>query len=397
MKCKNLLCAFLLLGFSLNGIHAQVSKDEIIPPGSTLTKLSSNQFVFTEAPVWYGDSVLLFVDDGISAPNIFTYSPIVQQFSVFHNYSVNYNGLACNKDGNLLACESNNKRVVLMNNAGEVIEILATNYNGNPFNGPNDLIADNMRGVYFTDPVFFGNGTQDKKGVYYIDSTGNVTRIIDELIAPNGVILSPDGHKLYVVDTDNKYLYSWDVASDGMVSGKTTLAVLQTNGGVVSGADGMAIDIHGNIYIASDKGIQVFSPQGMALTIITVPEISSNCDFGGADFKTLFITAHKNLYSIDLNYAGYTVSRSTSPNGVGSIPGKSLVEIYPNPVQNELHINLEGNKGMLEINDISGKSLIQKEILENNASIDVSGLNQGIYLVKVLLDKQILTGKFVKN
>jgi len=391
---QKLLITVLLLGFFINGVKAQDSPIDIIPPGSTITKLSTNQFIFIEGPVWYRDSVLLFTDADVNPNKIYRYNPSGNQFSVFRNNSSGSNGLTCDKAGNLLGCEA--KRVVMMNEAGVVTNVLADIYNGKAFNGPNDLIADDKGGVYFTDPVFFVTPTQDKEAAYYIDSIGTVTRIIDDLAKPNGIILSPDGKKLYVVDSDNKYVYSWDVAPDGSISGKTNLAELQTTGGVASGADGMAIDINGNIYVASEKGIQIFSPQGAAITTIVVPEIPSNCDFGGADFKTLYITARKNLYSIDLNYAGYAVSRKAEYNGISVIPDRRLVEIYPNPVQKELHINLPGKTGTLEIFDNSGKSVLQRDMAENNTSIDVSCLVNGIYLVKVLSDNQLFTGKIVK-
>jgi len=198
----------------------------------------------------------------------------------------------------------------MMNNAGQLIKTLASGYNGKPFNNPNDLIADKKGGVYFSDPDFFlTTPPQDRTAVYYIDPTGIVHRVIDDLAEPNGLVLSPDGSRLYVVDGNNKYVYSWVVASDGSVSGKLSLAELQSSNGVNAAADGMAIDIYGNIYVATEKGIQVFSPQGVAITTIVVPQQPSNCDFGGSDFKTLYITARTNLYSINLNYPGYAVSR----------------------------------------------------------------------------------------
>jgi gluconolactonase len=398
MKLKKLsFSIFLLSSFGYIGIHAQDPHIDIIPLGSVVKKLSSNQFIFTEAPVWYGDSVLLFVDDGISSPNVFKYNPIGKQFSIFFDYSVNYNGLACDKDGNLLACESNTKSIVLMNKAGEVIKSLADTFNNKKFNGPNDLIADGKGGVYFTDPVFIGAPNQDKKAVYFIDSTGSVKRVIDDLSAPNGVLLSPDGTMLYVVDTDNKYVYSWNVDSGDTVSGKLNLALLQTFGGISSGADGMAIDIYGNIYVATDKGIQICTAQGTAITTITIPEAPTNCDFGGKDFKTLYITALKNLYSIDLNYPGYVVSKHILPDAIKLTTDNPRIKIYPNPVQNELHLSLSGKTGMLEVFDISGKTVLQKEIRKNNTSIDVSGLHNGIYFIKILSGDQMFTGEFVKN
>jgi len=290
----------------------------------------------------------------------------------------------------------------MMNKTGQLIKTMASKYNGKSFDNPNDLIADDKGGVYFSDPDFFlTNPPQDKTAIYYIDSTGNVTRVIDDLAEPNGLVLSPDGTKLYAVDTQIKYIYSWDVATDGRVSGKISLAELQSGTG--SYADGMAIDINGNIYVATDKGIQVLSPRGVALTIIAVPELASNCDFGGADFKTLYITAHtsdfsySNLYSIDLNYAGFAVSHKTSTNGISIFPDRPSVEMYPNPVQNIININLPGKTGTLELFDNSGKSVFQQQFVgDKNTTVDVSGFVNGIYFVKVLADNQLYTGKIVK-
>lgn len=139
-----------------------------------------------------------------------------------------------------------------------------------------------------------------------------------------------------------------------------------------------------------------------SITTIVLPEIPSNCDFGGKDFKTLYITTHTsdfkyaNLYSIDLNYPGYAVSRKDLSTAINSIPEKHLIEIYPNPVQNLLHIDFPGKTGMLEIYDTTGKSVFQKEIRENNTSVDVSGLFNGIYFLKVWSENQLFTKKFVK-
>lgn len=397
---KSARLVVILSGFGFAGLHAQNEPTDIVPAGATVTKLSSGQYKFLEGPVWYNDSVLLFVDDAIGSPNIFQYNPVGNQFSKWPSNAMHCVGLSCDKDGNLIGASSN---IIMMNKAGQVIKTLASGYNGKPFDNPNDLIADNKGGVYFTDPDYFlTTPPQDKTAIYYIESTGNVKRVADDLDKPNGLVLSPDGTKLYAVDESNKYVYSWNVATDGSVSGKLTLAELQTTGGVKAGADGMAIDINGNIYVASEKGIQVFSSSGFPVATIVIPEIPSNCDFGGRDFKTLYITAHtsdfqqSNLYSIDLNFPGYAVSRKGIFTGVNSSPIKQLVELYPNPVLNELHVNLSREKGMLELFDISGKNLLSKEIHEGNTILDFSGLVNGIYLVKVSIGKEVITDKIVK-
>ena len=394
------LYILLLFVFGINRAHAQDSQTDLFPEDSSLTKLSSNQFMFTEGPVWYRDSVLLFTDGDANTSEIYGYDPMGQQFSVFRNNAEGCNGLTCDRAGNLLACQSDTKSIVMMNKDGIVIETLAGIYNGNPFNGPNDLIADAKGGVYFSDPVYFVTPTQDKEAVYYIDSTRNVKRVIDDLAKPNGLVLSPDGTKLYVVDSDNKYIYSWDVAADGSLSGKSNLAILQTTGGVASGADGMAIDINGNIYVASDKGIQIFTSQGVAISTITVPEIPSNCDFGGKDFKTLYITARKNIYRINLNYTGYAVSRKGGANAINSVPNTPSVEMHPNPVSDILYIqhNLD-RVNSLEIFNMDGKkesTILNKEGV-TGIELSTQNLEPGMYLIRIVYNKGIVTKRFVKE
>lgn len=392
LKFMFVLACFFFLQLA---IQAQDTHTDIVPNGAVAKKLSADQFSFTEGPVWYNDSVLLFVDDGIGSPDIFQYDPDGKQISKWPSNSTHCTGLTCDKDGNLIGASWN---IIMIDKAGQLIKTLASGYNGKSFDNPNDLIADDKGGIYFTDPDFFlTTPPQDKTAVYYIDSTGNVKRVIDDIPKPNGLVLSSDGKKLYVGDTENKYLYSWDVATDGSLSGKLILAELATRDGINIYADGMAIDRYGNIYVATGMGIQVVSPQGVHITTIVVPESPSNCDFGGKDFKTLYITAGKNLYSIDLNYPGFAVSRENMTGVHHSISNSPFLILYPNPVQNELHFNLTGKTGMLEIFDITGKSLLQKQIPDDNSSIDISGLKHGIYFVKVFSDSQLVTGKFVKQ
>ena len=398
VKSQSLFWAFLMCAFGINGAQAQDSLINIIPDGSTLKTLSSNQFKFTEGPVWYQDSVLLFTDGDASPPKIYRYNPFENQFSTFLNNSHWCLGLACDMAGNLLACE--NRRVVMLNEAGGIKKQLASTYNGKPFNSTNDLIADSKGGVYFTDPLYSGTATQDKEAVYYIDSTGYVTRIIDDLIRPNGIVLSPDGARLYVVDSETNYVYSWNVAVDGSVSGKSVFAELRPVEGTLAGSDGMAVDINGNIYVATEKGVQVFSTEGGAIAIIELPEKTSNCDFGGPDFKTLYITARKNLYSIELNYEGFAVSRTTLSVGSNSIPGKPGVKLYPNPARDMLYLNPEsGEFSSVEILNMAGKKQSIPLKKEDGSGIEIStqALKPGMYLVNIYYSQGVVSRKFVKE
>ena len=112
----------------------------------------------------------------------------------------------------------------------------------------------------------------------------------------NGIVGTPDGKRLYVADIQANKTYVYNIESDGSLSGKKLFAPL--------GSDGMTIDSLGNIYLTG-KGVTIFTPRGEQIGHIDVPEPwTANVCFGGKDMKTLFITASKSLYGIEMNVQG---------------------------------------------------------------------------------------------
>ena len=182
---------------------------------------------------------------------------------------------------------------------------VAESYNGKKLNSPNDLVLDGKGGVYFTDPRYGSRDDMemDVEGVYYVSRRGKLTRVIDDLERPNGLILSPDNKTLYVADNAAKTIWAYDAEEDGTLTKARKFAEmdLQSRGG----GDGMTIDSRGNVYCAGQGHIWIWSPAGDRLARIPVPESPANCVFGGPEGKTLYITARRRLYNIDLNVAGY--------------------------------------------------------------------------------------------
>ncbi|MCA9078803.1 MAG: SMP-30/gluconolactonase/LRE family protein [Planctomycetaceae bacterium] len=273
---------------------------------------------FTEGPAWHPDGYLLFTD----IPN----NRIVRVLpDGTHNDwmtdSQGANGLMCDQQGKVYAAQGNTQQVACMRatdsgEQGELADVLATTFEGQPFNKPNDLALDADGGLYFTDPNYSPNDPpQPVEGVYYLSTEGKVTRVVDDLPRPNGVLVSADGKHLYVANINLRKIMRYDIVGPGSISSGEVIFTgdESLDGG---GPDGMSLDEHGNIY-ATYKSVVVLTGDGDLIGRIEVPEKPANCAFGGPDNQTLYVTARTSLYSIPMKVAGIAL-RATGPGVTGA-------------------------------------------------------------------------------
>lgn len=253
---------------------------------------------FTEGPAFSPKGFLLFSD----IPN----SRIVRvdsdgSSSDFLKPSGGANGLVFDAAGHLYSCQGGARRVVKIGIQDGKIETLCDSFDGKPLNSPNDLALDGQGGLYFTDPRYGSDSKieQTCMGVYYIDAAGKTTRVIDSLQRPNGILVSLDKKSLYVAEPNKRELWKYEISAPGhLSSGKLIFTGDEKQDG--GGPDGMCLDQHGNIYTTYNS-IVVLQPDGKLIGRIPVPEHPANCALGGANGKTLFVTARTSLYSYSMN------------------------------------------------------------------------------------------------
>jgi gluconolactonase len=289
---------------------------------------------FVEGPAWHPSGNVYFTD--VSNNRIMRRDP-KGALHVFRQPSGRANGLIFDGQGRLIACEGGgeggNRRVTRTEHDG-TITVLADKFEGKRFNSPNDVTVDAKGNVYFTDPRYGPRDDLEQfvdskpvEGVYRIDSDGKVTRVIaGEVERPNGLAVSPDGKSLYVVDNQNstsdgnRKLWRFDLGDDGSVDLKSRKLLHDFGHG--RGGDGMEVDLEGRIYVAAGfnvaneplesaevaAGVHVFSPDGKQVGFVPIKmDMVTNCCFGGAEGKTLFITAGHTLWSVETTTAGYFV------------------------------------------------------------------------------------------
>lgn len=272
--------------------------------GIGVVELVRAGFMFTEGPQWRpreGD--LLFSD--IPGDTIHRVQEPMA-VSVFRRPSSNSNGLAIDEMGRLVAAE-HGSRSVTRTRADGTRETLARDFmEGGTLrrlNSPNDLVVRSDGTLYFTDPPYGIMAAEQElsfNGVFRRAPSGALSAEWrgSRASRPNGIALSPDERTLYVTDTADGTVRAFDVAADGALSRERTL--LSTSGN----PDGMAVDRDGNLFVTTRTGVQVFSSSGRLWGTISIPMQPANCAFGGADGRTLYVTARSGLYRVRMARPG---------------------------------------------------------------------------------------------
>ncbi|MBN2376486.1 MAG: SMP-30/gluconolactonase/LRE family protein [Sedimentisphaerales bacterium] len=166
-------------------------------------------------------------------------------------------------------------------------------------NQPNDLCQSPSGHIYFTDPDWKNHKTS---GVYHLSPDGTLTKVVDDMTAPNGIICSLDGKTLYVGDSVQKHWKAFAIQPDGLLGQGRVFFDPETENR--KDPDGMTIDENGNLYFTGRGGIWIVSAEAKLLGFIPVPEFCSNVTFGGPDGKILFITCQDKVYSLAMAVRG---------------------------------------------------------------------------------------------
>ena len=307
---------FALLGCALTFGQAlaqeQSTADTVAPDipgvvvGGTTVQFITDGFAGTEGPIALPDGGFVFTETRDSRITRIDPDGTTSTYLEDTNQS---NALAFDAEGRLITVQRGSPQIgVLSPNRS----VLADAFDGQPFGRLNDLTVAKNGGVYFTDPSTSpqaGQPAPPEPAVYYMRPDGRVFRLADDIARPNGILLSVDETILYVANTNGQYVLAYDVQPDGLVRNRRDFARLeggrQTETGIVSGADGLATDAEGRLYVASAAGVQVFTPAGEHLGTIPVSRAPQNIAFAGPDKKTLYIVGRGAAYKVAMLAQGF--------------------------------------------------------------------------------------------
>ncbi|MBI2775735.1 MAG: SMP-30/gluconolactonase/LRE family protein [Chloroflexi bacterium] len=290
---------------------------DIVPASARLVHQATGA-IWSEGPVWLAaDGAILWSD--IPNDRVLRWSPDAAP-AVFLAPAGFQNGHSLDLDGSILACSHGDRRIERLSLDGTRVPVV-DRFRGARLNSPNDLVVKSDGTIWFTDPMYGiesdreGHRAESEIGdclVFRHDpATGELDAVSDWLEHPNGIAFSPDESTLYVSDTSgarlpggNHHIVAFDVIDGRRLADPRIFYVAEP--GL---ADGFRLDEHGNLFTSAGDGIHVVAPDGRLLGRMPVPEVASNCVFGGRDGRTLFITATTSLYSVGLAVRGATRPR----------------------------------------------------------------------------------------
>jgi gluconolactonase len=285
--------------------------------GAAKVERIATGFRWAEGPVWFGDGRYLLWSD-IPNNRMMRWDEETGAVSVFRQPSNNSNGNARDRQGRLLTCEHDARRVARTEYDGSTT-VIADSFDGKPLNSPNDIVCKSDGSIWFTDPPFgilgFYEGHNARPelptNVYRWDpQTKKLAVVAGDINRPNGLAFSPDETKLYIIESGSgapRTIRVADVADNGTRLGNLRVLITAETEGT---PDGLRVDVDGNLWCGWGMGaegldgVHVFNPAGKLIGRIDLPERCANLCFGGRNRNRLFMAASTSVYSLYVNTQG---------------------------------------------------------------------------------------------
>ena len=264
-------------------------------------------FTFTEGPIWHPvRQDLLFSDMPGDVRRCWDPKGGVREVMRPANKC---NGMTYDAELNLIVCEHSTSSLIRETVDGRR-EVLASHFEGQELNSPNDTVVRSDGSIYFSDPWYgrmpvFGVERERElgwQGVFRVPPGGGDPQLVvgrDDFDMPNGLCFSPDESVLYINDTTRASIRVYDVNADGSLRNGRLFAegiISETEEGV---PDGMKCDEQGNVWVTAPGGVWVFAPTGEHMGVVRVPELVANLGWGGGDWHTLYMCASTSVYAVE--------------------------------------------------------------------------------------------------
>ena len=282
-------------------------------------EILADSFIVAEGPLWDSNKNRLIFTD-VRQNKIFTWdekSGVKEYISPsgstgyapsFSDGGIGANGLAFDKNGNIILCQHGDRRLALILNVkskNPEFTTIVDNFKGKRFNSPNDLAISRNGDIYFTDPPYGYKNFSDKyreinfNGVYKYSKNGEVSLISKDMSRPNGIALSLDEKYIYVNNSDPENDPKILRFKTSNFEEKLFFDGTELSKKYPGGFDGLKLHSSGNIFTTGPNGILIISPKGKLLAIINYGKKITNCNFDDKE-EYLYVTGFDDISRIKL-------------------------------------------------------------------------------------------------
>ncbi len=274
-------------------------------------------FRWAEGPVYFRDGGYLLWSD-IPNDRMMRWLEDDGHVSVFRAHSNYSNGNTRDREGRLLTCEHDARRVTRTELDGR-ITVVMDSFNGKKLNAPNDIVVTSDGAIWFTDPGYGIDGEYEGHtdkfelgtNVYRVDpKTGRATVVVDDFTRPNGLAFSPDEKLLYIVDSGATHGGPAHIRVFDVVANKLRKSRVFADDFSPGFTDGMRVDVKGNVWCSMgwadplEDGVRCYAPDGDMIGKVHLPETCANLCFGGKKRNRLFMCGSTSIYALYVDIQG---------------------------------------------------------------------------------------------
>jgi sugar lactone lactonase YvrE len=224
----------------------------------------------------WGNEVVAVTPDGVRETVVSADGPV--------------SGLGWLPDGRLLVVSMEDRKLMRREADGRLVE--HADLSGVATFHCNDMVTDAAGRCYvgnFGWDLFDRDAPRTPAKLARVDPDGSVHVAAEDLVFPNGTVITPDGKTLIVGETFAGQMTAFDIAADGSLSNRRVWAALPE--GAVP--DGCCLDAEGAVWVASPTTNDVIRLKqgGEVAERIDLGRGGYACMLGGSERRTLFILA----------------------------------------------------------------------------------------------------------
>lgn len=243
---------------------------------------------FSEGPRWH-DGRLWFSDVGAAA--VFALDPVDGEAEEVHQVPTRPSGLGWLPDGRLLVVSMTDRRLLRSDPDGTTL-IEHADLSDLASSDCNDMVVDGRGNAYVGNTGFSLTAQPIEPRpaeVVLVRPDGSAEVVDDQVMFPNGSVVTPDGDTLVVAETFGGCLTAFTIGANGGLSDRRTWAEIPG-----AAPDGICLDAEGAIWVADATSASCLrvAEGGAVLDQVDVgPQQAFACALGGTDRATLFVCA----------------------------------------------------------------------------------------------------------